>query len=196
MREVLCLASALNVSCYCLQASSAISHLVAELKQSGFRLSTNAWYANYRQRVALGLLTFPVSSLTQQSLAFAPAKGLDELSRDALTKAARPQAVRRPSHTEHTVQLLNARKIAVARKELRQAVVNYPTDPLAWMLLAEIEMYYRMRYADARKLARASLEALAIAETQTATLASRKLDMGKTERFLAVLRCKVWFKSC
>jgi hypothetical protein len=162
----------------------------AALKEEGFRWSTTAWFRNYRQRCALGLLAFPASSLTQQSLAGAPAVGLLELPREKLEQEAKPLAARRPTHIEYTAYMLRVAKTAAAMKFAKQAALNYPAQPQGWLLVAELEMLTKRRYADARKAMRAAFEALSIAELHTATLESRRVLLPGLKAWLHVLRTK------
>ena len=181
-----------------LQAASAISHMVNVLKDLRVPLSTIAWFRNLRQRCAFGLITMTASSITARSLQSEPAKvlGLEAMSAEDLALEAFPIAVRRPNHVPTCQSFILAGQIKGAKEYLRRAARNYPVEPQAWMMLGEIECFVDKRYSMARKYFRAAFEALAIAESHSAALASRQVDLKRQQAYLHYLRIQACSPCC
>jgi hypothetical protein len=184
------------------QAASVLEHYVDMIAEGGVTLSVRAHKRNRVQRAALGLLCHPTSGTTLAGLSATPRRVLGSDPRGHLSTAqhaeltvlAMPPACEdRPVRADALRQHVSTGNIRRAVREAERHARCYPTDPRPWLVLAELRCVYERRYARARGVLRAALEARDICELQLAAIeeaGGHDLGNGPSQR-LATLRIQV-----
>jgi hypothetical protein len=153
------------------QDASMISQICKDLRDAGYRMGHAAWRRNARQRAALGLCTFPQSIMTEKALSMPMMRDISGSDPQQFAYEARPMAVRIPKYEYMLALLLKQRRVRYVEDFLGRMVMNYPTAPQLYLHMAQIATFYHRRYADGRKIMRASYEALQIADSHLASIA-------------------------